>query len=67
MLSTADAKTLLAAIFPTRQGAAGYLPDDAELADPVNDPVLIAHVQDHWWLEAYLPGSGFGGLRSIVR
>jgi uncharacterized membrane protein len=61
-LDTAEAQTLLATMFPAAQGLAGYVPDDVETADPLNDPALIALVQDHWWVEAYLPGSGWTNL-----
>ncbi len=61
-LSTANAQTLLTSMFPAARGVAGYLPSGAALADPVNDPALIARVQDHWWVEAYLPGLGWTNL-----
>ncbi len=61
-LDIADAQTLLASMFDAPQGVAGYLPADAVLADPLNDPALIALAQDHWWVEAYLPGIGWTDL-----
>ena len=61
-LETAAAQTLLTSMFSSPQGVAGYLPDGTELADPVNDPGLLALAQDHWWVEAYLPGSGWTDL-----
>lgn len=61
-LNQTDAQTLIASMFPDPKGVAGYLPDGTELADPINDPDLISLVQDHWWVEAYLPGSGWTDL-----
>ncbi|MCL4266411.1 MAG: VCBS repeat-containing protein [Anaerolineae bacterium] len=61
-LDTAEAQTILASMFPAAQGVAGYVPDDVVTADPVNDPALITLIQDHWWVEAYLPGSGWTNL-----
>jgi transglutaminase-like putative cysteine protease len=34
----------------------------ARAADPVNDAALIALASDHWWVEAYLPGSSWTNL-----
>jgi uncharacterized membrane protein len=61
-LSSAQAKALLASMFPDRNGVAGYLPDGTQTADPLNDPALINRVADHWWVEAYLPGQGWTNL-----
>ncbi|MBX3059649.1 MAG: VCBS repeat-containing protein [Anaerolineae bacterium] len=61
-LSTANAQTLIASMFPATQGLAGSQPADEPTADPLNDPALLAIVQDHWWVEAYLPGSGWTNL-----
>jgi hypothetical protein len=61
-LSTSNAQTLIAGMFPVHGGVAGYLPSGTDLADPVNDPDLIAMVKDHWWVQAYLPGSGWTDL-----
>jgi large repetitive protein len=61
-LSVADAQTLLASMFIERPGVAGYLPDDAATADPLNDRELLALAQEHWWVEAYLPGQGWTDL-----
>ncbi|GAB4273651.1 MAG: hypothetical protein Kow0080_21340 [Candidatus Promineifilaceae bacterium] len=54
-LSQADAQTLIAAMFANISGSAGNIPAGTNAADPLNDPALLAIVQDHWWVEAYLP------------
>ncbi|MCB0114319.1 MAG: hypothetical protein KDD84_09525, partial [Caldilineaceae bacterium] len=61
-LSEADAKTLLASTFATPAGLAGYRPAEVAAAAPVNDADLIAIAQDHWWVEANLPGQGWTNL-----
>lgn len=61
-LSVNDAQTLLASMFVARPGVAGYLPAGVATADPLNDPELLALAQDHWWVEAYLPGQGWTDL-----
>ncbi|MCP4361020.1 MAG: hypothetical protein GY796_23685, partial [Chloroflexi bacterium] len=61
-LNTADAQTLLISMFTPDTGLAGYLPDNAVTSDPLNNPALIAQAQDHWWVEAYLPGQGWTDL-----
>ncbi len=61
-LNTTQAQTLIASLFPAANGVAGYLPSGTTLADPINDATLIALASDHWWVEAYLPGSGWTNL-----
>lgn len=61
-LDTTSAQTLLASMFPDTQGVAGNLPDGIETADPLHDATLLALAQDHWWVEAYLPGTGWTDL-----
>jgi hypothetical protein len=61
-LNTTNAQTLLASMFPPSQGLAGYQPVGEPTADPLNDPALLALAQDHWWVEAYLPGQGWTNL-----
>jgi transglutaminase-like putative cysteine protease len=58
-LNTTNAQILLDTMFPPTAGLAGYVPATADLADPLNDPSLLTLAQDHWWLEAYLPGQGW--------
>jgi uncharacterized membrane protein len=61
-LSTPDAQTLIGSMFSAPVGLAGTLPAGTAVSDPVNDAALIALVADHWWVEAYLPGSGWTDL-----
>jgi transglutaminase-like putative cysteine protease len=61
-LSTPQAQTLITSLFPAAKGVAGYLPVGTELAAPVNDDALIALASEHWWVEAYLPGTGWTDL-----
>ncbi len=61
-LNSTQAKVLIGSLFPAANGVAGYLPSGTALADPVNDAALIALASDHWWVEAYLPGSGWTNL-----
>ena len=61
-LSVTDAQTVIGSMFPTPNAIRGHVPDDAATSDPLNDPDLLATVQDHWWVEAYLPGSGWTDL-----
>ncbi len=63
-LSNATAQTLLAGAFPLAGGWAGSLPTGTAIADPLNDPDILALVADHWWVEAYLPGLGWTDLDS---
>ncbi len=61
-LNTTQAQTLIASLFPAQNGVAGYIPTGTQVSDPVNDASLIALASDHWWVEAYLPGSGWTDL-----
>ena len=61
-LNPADAQILIATMFPVQAGGAGSIPAGTPISDPVNDPDLLALVSDHWWVEAYLPGSGWTNL-----
>jgi hypothetical protein len=45
-------------MFPPKPRVVGYVPTDAEVADPEHDqPELLLEAQDHWWVEAYQNGS----------
>jgi transglutaminase-like putative cysteine protease len=61
-LNPTQAKTLIASLFPAVSGVAGYVPIGTPVADPVNDATLIVLASDHWWVEAYLPDSGWTDL-----
>ncbi|GAB4581713.1 MAG: hypothetical protein Fur0022_44630 [Anaerolineales bacterium] len=61
-LNPANAQTLIASMFPAQAGIAGSIPDGTPVSDPLNDPTLLALVTDHWWVEAYLPDSGWTNL-----
>jgi uncharacterized membrane protein len=50
-LGTPDAQRLIASMFPNPTVILGCPPDDAERADPVNDPELIAEASQHYWVE----------------
>lgn len=61
-LDQADAQTLLGSMFTAVNAPSGLVPVGADVADPVNDPDLIAEAQEHAWAEAYLPGTGWTSL-----
>jgi len=61
-LSTARAQALILSMFPEPTGVIGHIPAGTEVADPANDPQLLSETTDHWWVEAYLPGSGWTNL-----
>ncbi len=55
-LDDARAQELILSMFPTTGAVVGYVPEDVEVSDPVNDPDLLAEARDHWWVEAYIDG-----------
>jgi len=61
-LSVSQAQQLILSMFPTPTQILGHVPPGTEVSDPANDPTLIAEARDHWWVEAYLPGSGWTDL-----
>jgi len=61
-LSTARAQELILSMFPKPIQVVGHIPSGTEVADPANDPQLLAETVDHWWVEAYLPGMGWTDL-----
>jgi uncharacterized membrane protein len=61
-LSTLLAQQLILSMFPTPTQLVGHIPNGTKLADPANDPKLLAETRDHWWVEAYLPGKGWQDL-----
>ena len=58
-LNTTNAQTVLSGMFPNNPALGGFVPAGTPTADPLNDPALIAQAQEHAWVEAYLPGSGW--------
>jgi uncharacterized membrane protein/PKD repeat protein len=56
-LNQANAKTLIASMFPTPTTVLGHVAPEVPVSDPVNDAALIAEVQDHWWVEAHIDGA----------
>ncbi|MBN1485369.1 MAG: Ig-like domain-containing protein, partial [Chloroflexia bacterium] len=57
-LSDARAQQLILSMFPDPGQVIGHIPAGTEVADPSNDPQLLAETRDHWWVEAYLPSYG---------
>lgn len=61
-LETAQAQELILSMFPEPTQVIGHIPAGAEVSDPANDPQLLDETQDHWWVEAYIPDSGWQDL-----
>jgi len=61
-LNQAGAQGLILSMFPASTQTIGYVPPGAATSDPANDPKLLAETEDHWWVEAYLPGQGWTDL-----
>ncbi|MEI2691379.1 MAG: transglutaminase domain-containing protein [Anaerolineae bacterium] len=61
-LSTANAQTLVASMFPAPAGVGGLAPTGEPAADPVTSSALLDPARNHWWVEAYLPGLGWTQL-----
>ncbi|MEQ1825171.1 MAG: transglutaminase domain-containing protein, partial [Pirellula sp.] len=71
-LSDADTQALILSMFSEPTQIVGYLAPGTEVADPANDPTLLAETRDHYWLQidvgagfldadtSGLPGSGIG-------
>jgi transglutaminase-like putative cysteine protease len=56
-LSDERARELIRSMFPPKPRVVGYVPAEAEVADPAHDPQLLLEAQDHWWVEAYQNGA----------
>lgn len=50
-LSKTQAQQLILSMFPASFQTVGYLPAGTELADPANDPKLLAETQSHYWFQ----------------
>jgi hypothetical protein len=55
-LDIVRAQQLILSMFPEPEGIIGHIPPGTEVADPANDPQLLAEAVDHWWAEAYVDG-----------
>ena len=53
------AKQLILSMFPASYQTVGSVPAGATLADPANDPKLLAETRDHTWLQFDATGTGF--------
>lgn len=61
-LDKAHAQQLILSMFPTPTRTVGYVPPGTPTSDPANDATLLSETEDHWWVEAYLPGQGWQDL-----
>ncbi|MBX9627736.1 MAG: transglutaminase family protein, partial [Gemmataceae bacterium] len=71
-LSDALSKQLILSMFPAGYQTVGYIPAGTTVADPADDPKLLAEARDHYWVQldtgggfvsadtSGLPGSGLG-------
>ncbi|MCA9936992.1 MAG: hypothetical protein KC415_23820, partial [Anaerolineales bacterium] len=66
ILPLADAQTLITGMFDDPVAIRGNVPAGTAVSDPINDPELLAIAQDHWWVEAYLPDSGWTDLDPTI-
>jgi len=58
VLNDDRARELIRSMFPPKPRVVGYVPAEAEVADPEHDqPELLLEAQDHWWVEAYQNGA----------
>lgn len=49
-------------MFPTPKKLVGQVGPAEKVSAPLNNVALVASVQNHWWVEAYLPGQGWQDL-----
>ena len=45
------AQQLIASMFPDPSHVVGCILDGIEIADPLNDPMLLAETRQHYWVE----------------
>lgn len=77
-LSDALSSQLILSMFPPTYQTVGYIPPGTAVADPANDPKLLAETRDHFWLQvdtgagfqnadtSGLPGGGIGTAFTTV-
>lgn len=58
-LSTPNAATLIDSMFTNPNTLGGHIPAGTPVANPSSDPALLADAQNHAWVEAYLPTTGW--------
>jgi len=56
-LSQSQAQQLIRSMFPASFQTVGYIPAGSHLADPANDPQLLAETENHFWFQ-FNTGSG---------
>jgi hypothetical protein len=61
-LDTAEQEQLILSMFPPVGDVSGHISADAIVATPTEDEQILAETSNHWWVEAYLPGSGWTQL-----
>ncbi|MGE3818073.1 MAG: Ig-like domain repeat protein [Isosphaeraceae bacterium] len=57
-LSDAQARQLILSMFPEAYRTVGFISPGVAVADPANDPNLLAETRDHFWLQ-FDAGGGF--------
>ena len=57
-LSDPLAQELILSMFPEPLRITGFIPSGATVADPLNDPQLLAETREHYWVQ-FDAGSGF--------
>src|SRR5207253_790882 len=64
-LSQSQAQQLILSMFPASFQTVGYIPAGTELADPANDPQLLAETESHYWFQ-FDAGSGMMGADPLM-
>ena len=58
-LSDPLSKQLILSMFPASYQTVGYIPAGTPVADPANDPKLLAETRNHYWVQFDATGAGF--------